>query len=1143
MAHVLSDVLAVAVCLSVAILSACCAVCLGARLYRCIASSALRTLPASVTWALLAFALGLTPTVAKRTGTTGISPVGIAQGELRSGSFDSDFWLSHICPSSNSVELGASWLPGVFTVPPFIEFAVSTNLSIGAWTLLGWTEAAAGETNLSVEVEAARLPGGTVPPAAFFKATAYDGLGTDDEDDDNDGIPNGWERSHGTNPRRADTDGDGIPDGVEAAWASVGEPFPELDLSSLTNVLAGTLPYAVFPPSFSMTLPFAVEMAGHASTNAVVNINGIVAFLEQGADPASLSTFSQHGQPTNLYATTQGAVAAYGFPFLLMGYTGSQLRAGIVQDSQGRWFVAEWCDMQDPMGFANLTLGSATFRLAVSEEDPSTFRVQYVDVESIIDSTQALFGAHGFDGTPSFLLSDGVTNGMTIAYHFGAGTNPSNADTDGDGLPDGWEAAYEMNPLVANTGDLRTDASADPDLDGLINIEEAALGTDPFQPDTDGDGMDDGWETKYGFDPCTHNSQTERTDDDANADPDGDGLSNAVECAWRTNPASSDSDGDGVTDNAEIAQNSDPADPTDEGKPNSRIAMSFVFGDHSSSHSEKYRLTISPVDGCGSGMSPRTFTWVNASYDECETRTAMLTPGISYEVRLAHASTKRTQGPDYDYTLNVVSIPQPVILSDPDSLLGVHLSSSTFTAAGLVVTIHVLAPPQIMAPRVIGINYDDDNGNGVPDWRDYGELEGDDDVVEMTVTARCPAGMTGTLTVHSLGDNRAGVWKNKARNLYLDSETITVSGSDGVTLKYYVDGDSCSASYMHECVEVSLACNGAISTNEHRFTVVERIAEPITTEREDGQLVNPCCAIIGSSTPMRVHVFPSDFPDSEINWKVVSGSGTFANGGTGRGVSFTATGLVDSETTLQVDVGDCPGRAPQFTLRGTAMHEIKIYPCVIHLEDSEQVDSVDQPHLDSLLAEVNTIFRQVGMHFTYGAPILSVTNSIWAEKGFIDSKIARQIRDKMTDTDGLEVYFIPGELSRTGRRGKHMGTWTPRGIILRNSANGKTFAHEIGHACGLYDIYVAHDGTEPPFLLENVKREWMRADWNNGTGCQFYNRVWCQRDIIGRLLMFGFPSENKSDIPRGFVYGLLKNGTPSDVCVGRDWMTLSPRSQ
>ncbi len=194
-----------------------------------IRTCAYRQLVSATGAALLAFALGLLPTVAKRAGTTGVSPVAVALdriesdwesrhlgGGVRSGASNADFWLSRIDPSSNSVELGVAWLPGAFAAPPFIEFTVSTNLSVGAWTLLGWIEAEAGETNLSVEVEASQLPGGAMPPAAFFRAMAYDGLGADYEDDDGDGLSNAEERALGTNPRRADAGGAAIP-AAEAA--------------------------------------------------------------------------------------------------------------------------------------------------------------------------------------------------------------------------------------------------------------------------------------------------------------------------------------------------------------------------------------------------------------------------------------------------------------------------------------------------------------------------------------------------------------------------------------------------------------------------------------------------------------------------------------------------------------------------------------------------------------------------------------------------------------------------------------------------------------------------------------------------------------------------------------------------------------
>ena len=88
--------------------------------------------------------------------------------------------------------------------------------------------------------------------------------------------------------------------------------------------------------------------------------------------------------------------------------------------------------------------------------------------------------------------------------------NPTNADTDGDGLSDAWEVTHDLNPAA-------DDAQADPDNDGLTNLQESQHGTDPHNADTDGDSLSDGDEVNvYGTDPTK-------------ADTDGDGDSDADE--------------------------------------------------------------------------------------------------------------------------------------------------------------------------------------------------------------------------------------------------------------------------------------------------------------------------------------------------------------------------------------------------------------------------------------------------------------------------------------------------------------------------------------------------------------------------------------------------------------------------------------
>lgn len=62
---------------------------------------------------------------------------------------------------------------------------------------------------------------------------------------------------------------------------------------------------------------------------------------------------------------------------------------------------------------------------------------------------------------------------------------PICVDWDADGMPDDWEITHGLNPWV-------NDANLDSDGDGLTNLEEYERGTDPFNPDTDGDGILDG---------------------------------------------------------------------------------------------------------------------------------------------------------------------------------------------------------------------------------------------------------------------------------------------------------------------------------------------------------------------------------------------------------------------------------------------------------------------------------------------------------------------------------------------------------------------------------------------------------------------------------------------------------------------------
>ncbi|MCZ7553623.1 MAG: FHA domain-containing protein [Anaerolineales bacterium] len=83
--------------------------------------------------------------------------------------------------------------------------------------------------------------------------------------------------------------------------------------------------------------------------------------------------------------------------------------------------------------------------------------------------------------TAGWLALDSDGDGLINSAELAAGTDPNNPDTDGDGLSDGLEVlTWKTNPLLADT-----------DGDGLKDGVEVERGTNPLLRDTDGDGIED----------------------------------------------------------------------------------------------------------------------------------------------------------------------------------------------------------------------------------------------------------------------------------------------------------------------------------------------------------------------------------------------------------------------------------------------------------------------------------------------------------------------------------------------------------------------------------------------------------------------------------------------------------------------------
>ena len=169
------------------------------------------------------------------------------------------------------------------------------------------------------------------------------------------------------------------------------------------------------------------------------------------------------------------------------------------------------------------------------------------DLDGMADGFEHQYGLKPLDHNDAVLDAD--QDGLTNLQEFKANTNPTKADTDGDTLPDNWEVQYGLNALDG------ANATQDPDQDGLDNLTEWQQKTNPVKADSDNDGLPDGWEVKYAFNPLDATT--------ASFDPDQDQLTNLQELQHKTDPTKADTDADGLPDGWEVKFGLNPLDSAD----------------------------------------------------------------------------------------------------------------------------------------------------------------------------------------------------------------------------------------------------------------------------------------------------------------------------------------------------------------------------------------------------------------------------------------------------------------------------------------------------------------------------------------------------------------------------------------------------
>lgn len=324
-----------------------------------------------------------------------------------------------------------------------------------------------------------------------------------------------------TDPNNPDTDGDGLPDNAEingdySNVAILMDAYPTL--FPRLQLLVDTVDVTTLP----RTNPFHADVDGD-------NLPDFDEFLG-GADPTDPNT-------DNTF-TDSLILDGDGFnnlPFQFISTEdGSTINTGLIFS----------CTLDD---FAEVVeYGTDPADLDTDDDGLSDCAEQF-----LLDSSPTLF--------------DTDDDGLSDRRELSLGTDPTNPDTDGDGISDGDEVANGTNPLdptnsggtnndtdndnlpdfweIDYFGDLDEGPNGDPDSDGCNNLCELFNGTDPTDPDTDGDGLGD-------------NDERPETDP-TKADTDDDGLEDGIE----VNPQPGDLCPDGSTISTAFTTPSNPRSP------------------------------------------------------------------------------------------------------------------------------------------------------------------------------------------------------------------------------------------------------------------------------------------------------------------------------------------------------------------------------------------------------------------------------------------------------------------------------------------------------------------------------------------------------------------------------------------------------